>query len=253
MKKYIIFALIAVALPTITNASFDSNLSYGMANQSVLELQDFLYEQNCFPVQPTGFFGSITLASVKCFQGKYGIIQTGFFGSISRSKANELIAEATAPIMGTEAEEGTTTPPEAPITPPAQIIYIPSQEPAVTQPIMPTITGELPIVWFSDGAADYTGFHVKYDSSDFTQEQLDAIQYTVVLTDNLIKRGKVSTMKKSAEFDFTNLPVGDGKIEVSILAPGYDTTGLTTAYITNLHIGDPVNYPQVVNYSWSNS
>ncbi len=72
----------------------ESNVGYGaqdrMTNGNVINLQTFLKFYGYFNVEPTGYFGPITLSAAKNFQGAYGIPKTGFFGPLSRAKMKAL-------------------------------------------------------------------------------------------------------------------------------------------------------------------
>jgi hypothetical protein len=57
-----------------------------VASQGVIyKLQTFLSREGYLKSQPTGYFGSLTLAAVKSFQRKYGLPPTGFVGPMTRS------------------------------------------------------------------------------------------------------------------------------------------------------------------------
>lgn len=58
---------------------------------AIVTLQDFLYSQQMFGFQSSGYFGPLTLAGVKKFQSKNGIPATGFVGPITRAKINAIM------------------------------------------------------------------------------------------------------------------------------------------------------------------
>jgi murein DD-endopeptidase MepM/ murein hydrolase activator NlpD len=73
-------------LPLFTEGSkylFTSNLFLGMKTDAVRQLQLRLN------VTPTGFFGPLTFAAVKSYQGQNGLPSTGFCGPLTRAKLNE--------------------------------------------------------------------------------------------------------------------------------------------------------------------
>lgn len=111
MNKYtFIIAGLLILSPVIASASFDASLKYGARGQAVVELQDLLTNENCLNVSSSGYFGLLTLKAVKCFQTKYNLPSTGFFGMMSRAKANEVVADITAPSnVAALAEASTTT------------------------------------------------------------------------------------------------------------------------------------------------
>ena len=71
-------------------AYFDTDLRFGMVNDRVTNLQNALKIKGFFNQNATGFFGFITLASVRSFQKYYGIPSTGFVGPLTRAKLNQL-------------------------------------------------------------------------------------------------------------------------------------------------------------------
>jgi hypothetical protein len=143
MKKIIIGMLLLI--PFITNASFERSLKFGMSGQDVSNLQEFLITENCLSHEPTGYFGYLTLAGVKCFQSKYDIINTGFFGQLSRAKANEitdiLIASSTEQSVEEATSTVATTPVEIPIVQEPTQPITNNNEPVIMQP---TITVSSP-------------------------------------------------------------------------------------------------------------
>jgi len=73
---------------------FNNDLSFGMYNNEVKILQQCLQFEGIFPPEQecTGYFGSITLAAVKAFQQRYGIIITGYVGRMTRTKLNKIFS-----------------------------------------------------------------------------------------------------------------------------------------------------------------
>ena len=68
---------------------FNKNLSAGMRNVDVLQLQKRLVKDGFGTYTPTGFFGLLTLASVVAYQKKHGITPAyGFVGEKTRAKLN---------------------------------------------------------------------------------------------------------------------------------------------------------------------
>ena len=68
---------------------FNKNLRLGMTNNDVLELQKVLAKLGFFKVNPTGYFGQITLKAVKAYQASKGISPTGFVGVLTRAELNK--------------------------------------------------------------------------------------------------------------------------------------------------------------------
>ncbi|MDD5144768.1 MAG: peptidoglycan-binding domain-containing protein [Candidatus Pacebacteria bacterium] len=110
MKKYII--ALSLLFPMFVSAQgFDQNLYYGLrSNESVKELQEFLTDKGFYSGPITGNFFSLTLSAVKKFQSANSISSTGYFGPLSRTKANELLADSGISETEIVTEEGTTTP-----------------------------------------------------------------------------------------------------------------------------------------------
>jgi peptidoglycan hydrolase-like protein with peptidoglycan-binding domain len=83
---------------------FTRNLSLGMTNGDVKQLQTLLAEDSTlYPEDKvTGYFGALTKQAVQRFQSKYGIAKAGqsvygYVGPATRAKLNSLIKEELAP------------------------------------------------------------------------------------------------------------------------------------------------------------
>ena len=75
-------------------SNFNSDLSYGMTSNEVKCLQQFLANlgEDIYPEKLiTGYYGPLTEAAVKRYQGLKGIIATGYFGPLTRAVANQQI------------------------------------------------------------------------------------------------------------------------------------------------------------------
>ena len=97
MKKIIIFLTAIAFIPTITFASIDSNLKYGMKGGDIQELQEFLIAKGFMVAEAnTGNFYSLTLKAVKEFQSENKIPSTGYVGPITRAEINKQIESDTA-------------------------------------------------------------------------------------------------------------------------------------------------------------
>ncbi|MGE4555106.1 MAG: peptidoglycan-binding protein, partial [Candidatus Paceibacterota bacterium] len=83
---------------------FNTDLYRGLTSNDVKNLQIIL------GVTPTsGYFGPLTEAAVKKFQGQYGIPQTGYVGPLTRAKLNELYCTPVTPTTTTLPGQTTTT------------------------------------------------------------------------------------------------------------------------------------------------
>jgi len=137
MKNIILLALL---LPGIAFASFDTNLKYGSKGSSVIELQEFLVDQGCLVSEATGNFYSLTLRAVKCFQSAHALPVTGYFGPMSRAVANDMLVAETA--SSTE-EEVATVGAVVPVITPAPVMAEPAPV-ATTTTIIQYITYNTP-------------------------------------------------------------------------------------------------------------
>lgn len=116
MKKLILFSLSLLFIPLVAGASFDTNLYYGLRNNSdVKELQEFLLDKGFYTGNATGNFLSITLKSVKAYQRSIGLSGTGYVGILTRTAINdELAIELSESNTESTAETGTTPPTPTP-------------------------------------------------------------------------------------------------------------------------------------------
>lgn len=80
--------------PQGTCLDLQINLRYRMrdtaTSDDILSLQDYLQANGYLHVEPTGFFGVLTLQAAKNFQQANGISPTGFVGPITRAKIKAL-------------------------------------------------------------------------------------------------------------------------------------------------------------------
>lgn len=115
MKKGIILGIVLLGSVTFANAQADkvvdqkplsirpgvgvcyylaNDVHYGQrdktTNGSVVNLQAFLHAKGYLAVEPTGFFGPMTLKAVKQFQKENGIQQTGKAGPLTRGRMKEI-------------------------------------------------------------------------------------------------------------------------------------------------------------------
>jgi|GEM_PF-5775413 len=67
---------------------FSRLMKYGISSPDVFELQKLLAEEGLFFGPTTGYFGPLTLASVKVFQSKYGLVPDGIVGPLTMAKLN---------------------------------------------------------------------------------------------------------------------------------------------------------------------
>jgi peptidoglycan hydrolase-like protein with peptidoglycan-binding domain len=107
--KILITILAITTTLSLTYASIDFNLKYGMKNTEVSELQEFLIDKKLL-TQNTGFFGLLTLKAVKNYQESLGLPNTGYVGSLTRAEINKELEVVIAPSNDAEIQEtGTTT------------------------------------------------------------------------------------------------------------------------------------------------
>lgn len=68
---------------------FLKDLSFGMSNTDVFQLQQRFLDEGLADYTPTGYFGLKTLSSAKAYQTKYGIVPNkGYVGPATRSRLN---------------------------------------------------------------------------------------------------------------------------------------------------------------------
>ncbi|MCL4392507.1 peptidoglycan-binding protein, partial [Patescibacteria group bacterium] len=73
---------------------FTEDLSEGMQNDNVTELQNRLTSEGVYSGPVTGYFGSLTLAGVKEYQAKHSLPTTGFVGPMTRAELNAALTSA---------------------------------------------------------------------------------------------------------------------------------------------------------------
>ena len=110
-------APISTAMPTNFGCiSLSHNLMYGsrdyQTNGDVSTLQGFLVTQGDLYVNPTGYFGPMTLHAVQRFQSSQGIFTTGYVGAFTRAAISRASCGGTPP--------------------PSQALYIQSLSPSIT-------------------------------------------------------------------------------------------------------------------------
>lgn len=89
ISMVLLFSLLASS--TCAFASSKPVLKKGMRSEAVRTLQANLKKLGFFNVEPTGYFGDITLAAVKNFQKKYNIPTTGIVATLTHAKLDELL------------------------------------------------------------------------------------------------------------------------------------------------------------------
>ena len=101
MKKFLIisllFLLFLLFTPFVVNASLNTNLYYGLQqNSDVTQLQNFLHDKGFLTANATGNFYSLTINAVKKYQASRNINQTGYVGILTRIAINRELATDTA-------------------------------------------------------------------------------------------------------------------------------------------------------------
>ena len=78
---------------------FNKNLYFGMRNDDVLELQKRFVKEGVATYTPTGYFGTLTLASAKAYQIKHGITPAwGYVGEKTRAVLNSTVSAMPLPV-----------------------------------------------------------------------------------------------------------------------------------------------------------
>lgn len=139
MKRIIICLLATTAFISTTYSAIDQNLKYGVKNDSVFELQEYLISKGLLNSSPSGFFGSLTLKAVKEYQTSKGLPSTGYVGALTRAEINkDLEAEILPSIEAEVLETGTTTPVVTTQTNP--VVTQSAPQPFFFQPVVSTPT-----------------------------------------------------------------------------------------------------------------
>jgi hypothetical protein len=145
MKKFIFLLLLSfvfssASAQTLTVSGcleLNSNIRQGMrdsgASSYVYALQSFLKTNNQMTVNPTGYFGVLTLKGVKNFQKVNNITPTGFVGPLTRAKIKEIscVIKITDPAP-------VPIPENPPVTPNVPVVETPAPVPTVT-PTAPVV------------------------------------------------------------------------------------------------------------------
>ena len=137
MKRIIICLLATTAFISTTYSAIDQNLKYGVKNDSVFELQEYLISKGFLNSSPSGFFGSLTLKAVKDYQTSKGLPSTGYVGVLTRSEINKDIEAEILPSVEAEVQETGTTTPVVTIQTPI-ITTQNTQQPFFFQPVVST-------------------------------------------------------------------------------------------------------------------
>ena len=97
MKKFIIVSLLSLLFaPFVANASLNTNLYYGLQqNSDVTQLQNFLHDKGFLTANATGNFFSLTLRAVRAYQTSAGINPTGYVGTLTKKAINDALTVAT--------------------------------------------------------------------------------------------------------------------------------------------------------------
>ncbi len=124
--------------PATGAVCFYTDLEHGMTSAEVLKLQQTLNLDPATRVAASGagapgsettYFGSLTLAAVKAFQAKHGIITTGYVGPLTRAQLNALYC---TPTTTTTVPDGTTTTTVAPSYGSLSVVSYPVSNPVTT-------------------------------------------------------------------------------------------------------------------------
>lgn len=86
--------VILLALPCVSLASVDRDLSYGSKGDDVSEVQDFLIDQGFLKGSTTGNYYSLTRTAVMKWQKSIGLPSSGYFGKMSREEFNAIADSA---------------------------------------------------------------------------------------------------------------------------------------------------------------
>jgi lysozyme len=88
--------------------TFNTDLKMGMRGDDVMALQKALtftgdfYKDFVGDLQPTGYFGAVTLTSVKRYQTRNGLPSTGYVGKLTRGKLNDAYGKKKTLVMSSK-------------------------------------------------------------------------------------------------------------------------------------------------------
>ena len=134
-------------LPFIVSANITSTLSYGTSGQDVSELQSILIESGCLNHVATGYFGSLTMNALKCWQKQNSIANTGSVDAPTITTLNKVMASAPASSATTQISTDITTSATVcpsgytctPTTPSSATVTCPAGFTCTTNPSAPAI------------------------------------------------------------------------------------------------------------------
>lgn len=171
---------------SLANAEITQNLRYGMRNDQVLELQDFLVSKALLSVSPSGFFGLLTLNAVKTYQVSQNLPNTGFVGQMTRKAINDELSVDVA--SSTEAEIVEAPPIVFVPAPPIPVVLqpVPQAQPVVIpkiEVVLPTCT--LVADEKSINSTDNQNVILDWTSTNATKGVMEFYSYSKQWTDQM--------------------------------------------------------------------
>ncbi|MDQ3076629.1 MAG: peptidoglycan-binding protein [bacterium] len=229
----------------------ESNVGYGaqdrMANGNVINVQTFLKFFGYFNVEPTGYFGPITLSAAKNFQRDNNIPQTGFFGPLSRAQMKALSCAddmpTPAPIPAPEIK-GIT------VSVSANKKIFTSTDTVTFTITAKNTTKESKTVTFNNGCQ--TSYMIgEYNS-------LAAQMCTLALSTLTLKANESRTWNASHDLSMTPIPAGNQVLTGTVQNVGSGTTTITisgtpapSVTITKPKGGESVSLGQKYTIEWN--
>jgi len=275
MKKILAIATLLTVIASVSPAlavtytgipsgfTFTKNLSKGMTDQDVVYLKTILAAEGCVSgLSNTQYFGSQTLAGVKCFCNKYKeeistaagytVGCTGYVGTGIRAKLNALLSGAETPTTSptpTPTPTPTTTPSEGYMTvqlapsPADATVYKGSSNVGVygfdVTAYNSDITIQRVILEFNKRPWLYVNYISLYDganaikgveaTSSAFEEVTAGNDYRLYLTDLSVNVPKGTTKTLTVKVSVPSATVSPGAVPVQVYVPANGVRGVDTA------------------------
>ncbi|MBA3550679.1 peptidoglycan-binding protein [Patescibacteria group bacterium] len=227
----------------------ESNVGYGaqdrMTNGNVINVQIFLKLYGYFNVEPTGYFGPITLSAAKNFQRDNGIPQTGFFGPLSRAQMKLLSCADDMPTPAPDTK-GVTVSISA-----DKKIFSPTETVNFTVTAKNT-TKDSKTITFNNGC------QTSYIIGEYNS--LAAQLCTMALGSLTLKANESKTWNMSHDLSMTPIPGGVQNLVGTVAGVGSATTTITisgtttpapSVTVTKPKVGDTVLLGQKYMIEWN--
>ena len=254
MKKYLIASVVALTVALVAagaNAAFTRNLSVGSTGADVAELQTWLISKGynipsiAAGTATAGYFGAQTQSALKLYQAANGIPNTGFFGPLTMASVK---AGGTVAVGGTVAcPVGFVCQPVAGTTVPAQTTSGVITTPGVVGSLAASLQGSPSGASLDKGESeDIARYKVQASASD---QQITSVSFDIdnrlwLYAGSIVIKDDAGTVVASkaglTQNDFSELTVGTSyrlTLPVNYVVPR-STTRYFTVNVTMLPISD---------------